>query len=82
MEFKEVIGSRRSIRYYAPWRPVEREKIQTILEAARLASRAVNADWAKAIVVMRHGFGGHPFGRDADVAKERKTGRVGEIGGT
>jgi hypothetical protein len=31
-------------------------------------------------VAMRHGFGGHPFGRDADVAKERKTGRVGEIG--
>jgi nitroreductase len=53
MEFKEVIGSRRSIRYYQPWRPVEREKIQTILEAARLASRAVNADWAKAIVVYR-----------------------------
>ena len=53
MEFKEVIGSRRSIRYYVPWRPVEREKIQTILQAARLASRAVNADWAKAIVVYR-----------------------------
>ena len=53
MEFKEVIGSRRSIRYYQPWRPVEREKIQTILESARLASRAVNADWAKAIVVYR-----------------------------
>jgi 6-phosphogluconate dehydrogenase len=45
-----------------------------------IASRDETKDWAKAIVVMRHGFGGHPFGRDADVAKERKTGRVGEIG--
>ena len=53
MEFKKVIGNRRSVRYYAPYRPVEREKIQTMLEAARLSSRAVNADWAKAIVVYR-----------------------------
>ncbi len=53
MEFKEVVGRRRSIRFYQPWRPVEREKIQTILEAARLASRAINADFAKAIVLYR-----------------------------
>jgi nitroreductase len=53
MEYKEVIGLRRSIRFYQPWRPVEREKIQTILEAARLSSRAVNGDFAKAIVVQR-----------------------------
>src|SRR5919197_4207854 len=53
MEFKAVVGGRRSIRYYQPWRPVEREKIQTILEAARLSSRAVNGDFAKAIVVQR-----------------------------
>jgi nitroreductase len=53
MELKEAIGKRRSIRFYKPWRPVEREKIQTILEAARLASRAVNAAYAKAIVIYR-----------------------------
>ena len=53
MEFKRVVGNRRSVRYYAPYRPVEREKIQTVLEAARLSSRAVNADWAKAVVVYR-----------------------------
>ena len=53
MEFKRVVGSRRSVRYYQPWRPVEPAKIQTILEAARLASRAVNAAFAKAIVVYR-----------------------------
>lgn len=53
MEFKEVVGRRRSIRYFLPWKPVAREKIQVILEAARLASRAGNADFARAIVVER-----------------------------
>jgi nitroreductase len=53
MEFKEVIGNRRSIRFFEPDKPVEREKIQTMLEAARLASCAVNAHWAKAIVIER-----------------------------
>ncbi|MEX2236146.1 MAG: nitroreductase family protein [Dehalococcoidia bacterium] len=53
MEFKEVIGTRRSIRYFEPDKPVEREKIQMMLEAARLASCAVNAHWMKAIVVDR-----------------------------
>jgi nitroreductase len=53
MEFKEVVGRRRSIRYFQSWRRVEREKIQTMLEAARLASCAVNATFLKAIVVER-----------------------------
>jgi nitroreductase len=53
VEYKQVVGLRRSIRYYQPYRPVEREKVQIILEAARLSSRAVNADFALAIVVNR-----------------------------
>jgi len=53
MEYKEVVGRRRSIRYFQSWRPVEREKIQIMLEAARLASCAVNATFLKAIVVFR-----------------------------
>lgn len=53
MEFKKVVGTRRSIRYYQPWRPVEREKIQTILEAARLSFRGVNAPFVKAVLVYR-----------------------------
>lgn len=53
MEFKQVVGTRRSIRYFEPWRPVEREKIQVMLEAARLASRAVNAPFFRAVVVER-----------------------------
>jgi 6-phosphogluconate dehydrogenase len=28
---------------------------------------------------MRHGFGGHPYGADEEIAKERREGRVGEI---
>ena len=53
MEFKEVIGIRRSIRYFDPDRPVEREKIQKILEAMRVASCAVNAHWLRAVVMQR-----------------------------
>lgn len=53
MEFKQVVGRRRSIRFFEPDKKVEREKIQTILEAARLASCAVNAFWLRAIVVER-----------------------------
>ncbi len=53
MEFTEVIGIRRSIRFFDPDRPVEREKIQKILEAMRLGSCAMNAHWLRAIVVHR-----------------------------
>jgi 6-phosphogluconate dehydrogenase len=42
-----------------------------------LASRDKQHDSARAISMMRHGFGGHPFGADAGIARERHTGRVG-----
>jgi nitroreductase len=53
VDFKRVVGNRRTTRFYFPWRPVDPEKIQIVLEAARLASRGVNAAWAKAIVLQR-----------------------------
>ncbi len=53
MQLKEVLGIRRSIRYFDSDRPVEREKIQKILEAMRIASCAVNAHWLRAVVVNR-----------------------------
>src|SRR5439155_4602883 len=53
MEYKEVVGRRRTIRYFQSWRPVEREKIQVMLEAALRASCAVNATFMRAIVVER-----------------------------
>ncbi len=42
-----------------------------------VASRDSNHNWARAVSMMRHGFGGHPFGADAGIAHERHTGRVG-----
>lgn len=44
-----------------------------------IASRDTTRDWAKAIAAMRHGFGGHPFGPDEAVARERREGRVGDL---
>ena len=41
------------------------------------ASRDKEKYWARAIAMMRHGFGGHPFGPDEVVVRERRTGRVG-----
>lgn len=42
-----------------------------------IASRDKKENWARAIAMMRHGFGGHPFGPDAGIARERREGRVG-----
>ena len=52
MELAEVIGKRRSIRYYSD-RPVEMKKIQIILEAARLAPCASNLNILRAVVLER-----------------------------
>ena len=54
MELREVIGRRRSIRYMRPYQPVERHKIQRMLEAARLASHWGNVGGLRAVVVERH----------------------------
>lgn len=43
------------------------------------ASRDDTKNWARAIAMMRHGFGGHPFGADQAIVRERQEGRVGEI---
>jgi nitroreductase len=53
MELKEVIGWRRSIRFYLPFRPVEREKVQKMLEAARRASCVGNVNNTRAIVIWK-----------------------------
>jgi 6-phosphogluconate dehydrogenase len=41
------------------------------------ASRDDRRLWARAIAMMRHGFGGHPYGSDEAIRQERRTGRVG-----
>ena len=43
------------------------------------ASRDDRKNWARAIAMMRHGFGGHPFGPDAAVVRERREGRIGSF---
>lgn len=41
------------------------------------ASRDEKQDWARAIAMMRHGFGGHPYGPSEPIRRERQEGRVG-----
>ncbi len=53
MELREVIGNRRSIRFLMPYKPVEPEKIQRMLEAARIASHWGNVQSLRALVVFR-----------------------------
>jgi 6-phosphogluconate dehydrogenase len=40
------------------------------------ASRDSEQIWARAIAMMRHGFGGHPYGPAEGIALERRTGRI------
>jgi len=42
-----------------------------------VASREGRREASRAVAMMRHGFGGHPYGANAGVARERHTGRVG-----
>jgi len=42
-------------------------------------SRDDKKNWARAIAMMRHGFGGHPYGPDEPIVRERREGRVGDF---
>ena len=42
------------------------------------ASRDEGRNSPRAIAMMRHGFGGHPYGTDEAIVRERREGRVGE----
>lgn len=53
MEFNRLVGTRRSIRYFKTWQPVERDKIQRILETARWTTCPGNLQPWRAIVVYR-----------------------------
>lgn len=53
MEYKAVVGLRRSIRFFDPWREVEREKIQAILEAVYRAPRVLDVDFVRIVAVFR-----------------------------
>lgn len=42
-----------------------------------IASRDAEITWAKSVAMMRHGFGGHPFGPNDYIKWERHNGKVG-----
>jgi len=50
---------------------------QSVMELFK--SRNKDSDAYKSIALMRHGFGGHPFGKDKYIAQERKTSRISRI---
>ena len=50
---------------------------QSVMELFR--SRNQNSNAARSVAMMRHGFGGHPYGKDEYIAKERKTSRIHPI---
>jgi 6-phosphogluconate dehydrogenase len=50
---------------------------QSVMELFK--SRMSDSNTYKAIALMRHGFGGHPFGKDEYIIKERKTSRIEKI---
>jgi 6-phosphogluconate dehydrogenase len=41
-----------------------------------VTSRDDRRNWARAIAMMRHAFGGHPYGLNPDIARARRCGRV------
>ncbi len=43
------------------------------------ASRDDEKTWARAIAMMRHGFGGHPYGPSEAEVRERREGRIGDF---
>jgi len=47
---------------------------QSVMDLFKSMSK--DSDAYKSIALMRHGFGGHPFGRDEHIKKERKTSRI------
>lgn len=49
-DFFDVIGSRRAVRYFKPT-PVEPDKVETILQAARIASHMGNVNAVQGIVI-------------------------------
>ena len=53
MELREAIGRRRSIRFVKPYKPVEKEKIQIMFEAARIASHWGNVQTLRAVAVFK-----------------------------
>lgn len=50
---------------------------QSVIELFR--SRNKESDAARAIAIICHGFGGHPYGKEAYLGKERRISRIHPI---
>ena len=72
MDFLQVCGLRRSIRIFRTWQQVEREKIQRILEVARLTTCPGNLQPWRAIVVEQNKLS--PQDREALLAADNYQG--------
>ena len=68
MELMQAIGSRRSIRFYKPWKPVEEWKIQMMLQAARYASCQGNCGSTEAIVIDKRTYPQEKFEKIVECA--------------
>ncbi len=53
--------------------------VEDFVYISAAASRDERKNWARAIAMMRQGFGGHVYGADAATRQERREGRVGDI---
>ena len=79
MDFLEIARARQSCRSYDETRPVEQEKLDAVLEAARLSPSACNAQpyhftvcrgqAAKAVVAGVTGMGMNKFAAQAPVLR-------------
>jgi len=44
-----------------------------------ISSRDNDKFWARAIAMMRHGFGGHKYGHDPATVRERRQGQISDF---
>jgi nitroreductase len=72
MEFDRVVGGRRSIRWFKPWRHVEPAKIQRILEAARFTGSPGNLQPWRAVVVVQADLSAEDRERLLDAANRQR----------
>ena len=67
-----VVGSRRSIRWFRTWQPVEPQKLQRILEAARMTGCPGNLQPWRAVVVVQADLSATDRGRLLDAANHQR----------
>jgi 6-phosphogluconate dehydrogenase len=61
---------------------IDREIAVPIISASVMSLFAVRGsgqDDNRAVALLRHGYGGHPFGKDEAIARERKTSRLSKM---